>query len=235
MDIVHYLAMTAAEIGADPPLPSKIAWMACHFSPYSAGLSNCPRQLPPGSLLILNDFSPIHGHSPEVVADQLRSCVDTLNCSGVLLDFQRPGNAETAALAQYLSGVLPCPMAVSSLYAESLSCPVFLPPVPAQTPVPEYLAPWQGREIWLATALDAMTVTLTEKGASFAPLPRADSAPNDFRDENLHCRYRITLCEDSAEFLLYRAREDLATLLQEAGKYGVTTAVGLYQEWVEKA
>ena len=234
MDIVHYLAMTAAEIGADPPLPPKIAWMACHFSPYSAGLSNCPRQLPPGSLLILNDFSPIHGHSPEVVADQLRSCVDTLNCSGVLLDFQRPGNAETAALAQYLSGALPCPMAVSQPYAGSLSCPVFLPPVPVQTPAAEYLAPWQGQEIWLETALDAVKITLTEKGASFAPLSQAEASPNDFLDDVLHCRYRINLSQDRAEFLLYRTREDLSPLLQEAGKYGVTTAVGLYQEWREK-
>ncbi len=235
MDIMHYLAMTAAEIGADPPLPPKIAWMACHFSPYSAGLSNCPRQLPPGSLLILNDFSPIHGHSPEAVADRLRECVEAFGCSGVLLDFQRPGNAETAALAQYLAGSLPCPMAVSQPYAGSLTRPVFLPPVPVQTPVPEYLAPWQGREIWLETALDAVKITLTEKGASFAPLPRADSAPGGFRDETLHCRYRITLSDDSAEFLLYRAREDLSPLLQEAGKYGVTTAVGLYQEWAQKA
>ena len=234
MDIVHYLAMTAAEIGANPPLPPKIAWMACHFSPYSAGLSNCPRQLPPGSLLILNDFSPIHGHSPETAANQLRSWVEDFQCSGVLLDFQRPGNTETAALTEYLEGSLPCPVAVSHLYADSLSCPVFLPPVPVQTPVAEYLAPWQGREIWLETALDAVKITLTEKGASFAQLPRADSEKNDFRDEKLHCRYRISLSEDRAEFLLYRAKEDLASLLRDAGNHGVTTAVGLYQEWAGK-
>ena len=234
MDIVHYLAMTAAEIGANPPLPPKIAWMACHFSPYSAGLSNCPRQLPPGSLLILNDFSPIHGHSPETAANQLRSWVEDFQCSGVLLDFQRPGNTETAALTEYLEGSLPCPVAVSHLYADSLSCPVFLPPVPVQTPAAEYLSPWQGREIWLETALDAVKITLTEKGASFAPLPRADSEKNDFRDEKLHCRYRISLSEDRAEFLLYRVKEDLASLLGDAGKHGVTTAVGLYQEWAGK-
>lgn len=234
MDIVHYLAMTAAEIGANPPLPPKIAWMACHFSPYSAGLSNCPRQLPPGSLLILNDFSPIHGHSPETAANQLRSWVEDFQCSGVLLDFQRPGNTETAALTEYLVGSLPCPVAVSHLYADSLSCPVFLPPVPVQTPVAEYLAPWQGREIWLETALDAVKITLTEKGASFAPLPRADGEKNDFRGEKLHCRYRISLSEDRAEFLLYRAKEDLASLLRDAGNHGVTTAVGLYQEWAGK-
>lgn len=235
MDIVHYLAMTAAEIGANPRFLPNMAWMACHFSPYGQGLSNCPAKLPADSLLILNDFTPIHGHSPEAVAAQLMACVDSLKCKGVLLDFQRPGNSETAALAAYLAGSLPCPVAVSEPYAGSLTCPVFLPPVPVQTPAAEYLSPWQSREIWLETALDAVKITLTEKGASFAPLPWADSVPNDFRDETLHCRYRITCSQDRAEFLLYRAREDLAPLLQEAGKYGVTTAVGLYQEWAQKA
>lgn len=234
MDIVHYLAMTAAEIGADPPLPPKIAWMACHFSPYTQGLSNCPRQLPPGSMVILDDFSPIHGHSRSVIAGQLSACVDAFGCSGVLLDFQRPGSPQTAALAEYLAGSLSCPVAVSSLYAGDLTCPVFLPPVPVQIPVGEYLAPWQGREIWLETALDAVEITLTEKGASFTALSQADSGPNDFREEKLHCRYRIGIGEDSAAFLLYRAREDLPSLLREAGRYGVAAAVGLYQEWAEK-
>lgn len=160
--------------------------------------------------------------------------MDSLKCGGVLLDFQRPDSAETAALAEYLAGSLSCPMAVSQLYAGALACPVFLPPVPVQTPVGDYLAPWQGREIWLETALDAVKITLTEKGASFAPLPRADSAPGDFRDEKLHCRYRIRAGEDRAEFLLYRTREDLSPLLREAGGHGVTAAVGLYQEWAEK-
>ena len=234
MDIVHYLAMTAAEIGADPPFPPNIAWMACHFSSYSAGLSNCPRQLPPGSLLILDDSTPICGHSPRVVADQLRSLADTFRYGGVLLDFQRPGNGEAAILAAYLAESLPCPVAVSQPYAGSLSCPVFLPPVPVQTPAAEYLSPWQGREIWLETALDAVKITVTEKGASFAPLPRVDREDRDFRDETLHCRYRISLSEDRAEFLLYRVKEDLASLLSDAGKHGVTTAVGLYQEWAGK-
>ena len=48
------LAMTAAELGA-APLPSHPAWMACHFSPYSTGLTNLPPKLPQDSLLILND------------------------------------------------------------------------------------------------------------------------------------------------------------------------------------
>ena len=123
---------------------------------------------------------------------------------------------------------------MSQPYAGSLSCPVFLPPVPVQTPAAEYLSPWQGREIWLETALDAVKITVTEKGASFAPLPRVDREDRDFRDEPLHCRYRISLSEDRAEFLLYRVKEDLASLLGDAGKHGVTTAVGLYQEWAGK-
>lgn len=232
MDIAHYLAMTAAEIGADPPLPAKIAWMACHFSPSSTGLSNCPSRLPPGSLLILDDASPICGHSRTAVADRLLQCVDTLKCGGVLLDFQRPGSAETAALAQYLAENLSCPLAVSSLYAEVLSCPVFLPPAPVQIPVKDYLAPWQGRQIWLETALDGVRITLTKQGAAYVPLSWAEEKPGDFRDDTLLCRYRVGVRHNSAEFLLYRAREDLEDLLEEAQRHGVTAAVGLYQEWV---
>ena len=47
MAIRPFLAMTAAEIRGTETLPPKTAWMACHFSPYSTGLSNLPKDLPP--------------------------------------------------------------------------------------------------------------------------------------------------------------------------------------------
>ena len=52
MAIRPFLAMTAAEIQGTETLPPKTAWMACHFSPYSTGLSNLPKALPPGLSLI---------------------------------------------------------------------------------------------------------------------------------------------------------------------------------------
>ena len=51
MAIRPFLAMTAAEIRGTETLPPKTAWMACHFSPYSTGLSNLPKALPPGSMI----------------------------------------------------------------------------------------------------------------------------------------------------------------------------------------
>ena len=110
MAIRPFLAMTAAEIRGTETLPPKTAWMACHFSPYSTGLSNLPKALPPGSMVILDDITPIHGHDSETIAAQLRPRLDALKCSGVLLDFQRPGYEEAELLAGRLSEALPCPV-----------------------------------------------------------------------------------------------------------------------------
>ena len=111
MAIRPFLAMTAAEIRGTETLPPKTAWMACHFSPYSTGLSNLPKALPPGSMVILDDITPIHGHDSETIAAQLRPRLDALKCSGVLLDFQRPGYEEAELLARRLSEAPPAPWA----------------------------------------------------------------------------------------------------------------------------
>lgn len=230
MAIQRYLAMTAAEIAENSALPEKTGWMACQFSPWSAGLSNLPGSLPPGSLLILNDFTPIDGHDPSVVGAQLRHCVESLQCSGVLLDFQRPEVQETAELAAFLVSALPCPVAVSQGYAGELDCPVFLSPVPHHTTLGDHLAPWQGRELWLDTALDGEIITLTEKGTATTPLPPGPLPAHGHREPQLHCHYQIELSESQAGFTLWRTREDLEALLEEAEGLGVKTAVGLFQE-----
>lgn len=230
MAIHPFLAMTAAEIRTVSDFPPKIAWMACHFSPYCTGLSNLPRELPPGSLLILDDITPIHGHDPEEIGGQLTERVEKLECSGVLLDFQRPDCEETAALAKHLAGTLPCPVGVSEPYAGELDCPVFLPPAPPDVPLVEYIAPWSGREVWLEMALDGEVISLTEQGAETAPLPWGETFAGGFAQERLHCHYRIETDDNSARFTLWRTREDLEGLLEDAEKFGVTTAVGLYQE-----
>lgn len=230
MAILRYLAMTAAEIREKQDFSGNIAWMACHFSPYSTGLSNLPQVLSADSLLILNDYTPMQGHDPQVVAGQLRECVEALGCRGVLLDFQRPGEEQAAALAKRLTQALPCPVGVSEAYADGLDCPVFLSPVPPGTPAGEYLSPWLGREIWLELALDGEVIILTEKGTDTAPLPHAGALAGGFSEEMLHCHYHIEMVEDAAKFTLWRTRKDLEDLLMEAEKLGVTTAVGLYQE-----
>lgn len=229
MAIDRYLAMTAAEIGAAPALPPGLGYMACHFSPYTTGLSNLPASLPEGSLLILNDRTPIHGHDPERIAAQLTELIAQLKCHRVLLDLQRPGEAETIALVKKLANALPCPVGVSEPYAAGLNCPVFLPPVPPDTPVKAHLAPWEGREVWLEAALDSLYIHLTPDGASRSPAAGPLSGTSH-HDDTLHCHYHIHTAPDHAGFTLWRTPKDLEELLKEAEGLGVTVSVGLYQE-----
>ncbi len=231
MGMAHYLAITAAELRHAETLPGKTAWMGCHFSPYGLALSNLPRELPEGSLLILDDITPIRGHDPVLIGEQLAERLHALDCSGVLLDLQRPGFPESAALAKYLSEVLPCPVAISELYAPGNDAAVFLPPVPCHLPLDEYLAPWQGREVWLEESLEGQGLTLTEDGCRISSLPRIEAPPEGFFDEKLRCHYTVQARGTEAAFTLWRTRADLSSLLKEAEILGVTHSIGLYQEF----
>lgn len=230
MAIRQYLAMTAAEFREIGDFPYPAGWMSCLFSPYGTGLSNLPKSLPAGSLLILSDYTPMQGHDPELITRQLSHCIDTHGCSGLLLDFQRQGSDQLDVLSKTLVEALPCPVVVPEGYARDLDCPVFLPPVAPSVSLTEHLAPWQGREVWLELALDGEIITLTEAGAEVTPLPRFGTPEGGFSETSLHCHYHIETAQDKAVFTLWRTREDLAALLEEAEGFGVTTAVGLYQE-----
>ena len=227
MGIPHYLAMTAAEFSANMP-QKDTAWMACHFSPCSHGLSNLPEELPSGALLILDDSTPMECHNPETVKRQLGECVEKFQCAGVLLDFQRPNCDKARELAACLAEALPCPVAVSHLYAADLSCTVFLPPCPLHSSLERHLAPWTGRKLCLETALGVQTMLLTKDGCRIKigeEIPEAG-----FEDGTLHCHYKVEILEDAARFTLWRTREDLEHLLKEAETLGVACAVGLWQE-----
>ena len=231
MEIGPYLAMTGAEFAAAGQLPPKTAWMACHFSPYNTGLANLPPALPAGSLLILNDRVPLWGHDPARVAAQLKQAVDTMDCAGLLLDFQRPDHAEATTMAEFLVSALPCPVAVSEHYAAGLDCPVFLSPCPHHTHLKEHISPWAGREVWLDLAVDGSTITLTKDGCSMFSLPLGELPEGGFCDAPLHCHYRTETGDDFARFILWRTQEDMQALAREAEELGVKTLVGLWQEW----
>lgn len=228
MAIPLYLAMTAAEFRRNTALPKYPAWLSCLFSPYSTGLSNIPAQLPPGSLLILSDRTPVCGHDPELVKAQLEETVNKLRCRGVLLDLQRPECNEAVEIVKEVCG-LPCPVAVSQMYVQDVDRPVFLPPVPIDVCLEEYLAPWQGREIWLEMAMGGQIITVTENGTTAVTLPSYEDDAGTFHDEALHCHYEIQT-GDTLRFTLRRTREDISALLEESEKSGVKLAVGLYQE-----
>ena len=222
-----YLAQTSLEMAGNS-LPVHPAYMACHFSSGGPGLSNLPVSIPAGTMLVLDDSTPMADHDPELIGKQLSDTIRQHGCESLLLDFQRkdiPGQQELATL---LNDSLPCPVGVSEIYAERLSCPVFLPPVPPDQPLRDCLAPWQGREIWLEAALDGITLTLTEAGCSVEPL--YDFPEDGLTDEALSCHYTVETTEKSAIFRLWRTRQDLDTLLAAAETQGVTKAIGLWQE-----
>ena len=233
MALTLYLAMTAAELQNCCQIPEHIAWMACHFSPYSSGLSNVPVQLPAGSVLILNDRIPPQGHDPELVARQLQQAAEALAVGRVLLDFQRPGCPETAAIAKAAVAGCPCPVGVTVPYAQELDCPVFWTPQ-LRRPLSEQLENWPGREIWLEAALDCEVITITETDSvvSAAQLPK--SPPDSRLDSRLHCRYFTEPGDDRVQFTVWRDLEALHTLLAAAETQGITCAVGLYQQLAKK-
>ena len=233
MAITPYLAMTAAEYKKSSNIPPKMAWMACHFSPYAAALSNMPGHLPDDAILIVNDVTPMHRHDPIRIAEQLRRCIANLNIHAVLLDFQRPNQDSMHDLISRLLEALPCPVAVSALYAADHPCPVFLPPCPPHTTLQNYIAPWQSREIWLEAALEESEILLTETGTNFRDNIPSSYHEGGFEDHNLHCHYKIETTQSQAKFTLWRTREDLKNLLDQAQEMGIQKTIGLYQELKE--
>ena len=231
MEISRYLAMTKGEIAhfscPDGYYPG---WMACHFSPYGTGLSNFPRQLPLGSMLILNDRTPICGHDPVLIRQQLEAAVIAYGCNCVLLDFQRPMVPETADLCAILSTGLPCPVGISEIYAKEIPGPVFLSSIPADHPPRDHFTPWQGREIWLETAPEAVEITVTESGSKTQSLPLPPECASFF-DSTLYCRYCQEIREQEICFTLWRDLSALDALTQAVVAQGVTKTVGLFQDF----
>lgn len=230
MAIDVYLGLTEGEFRKISPLPRKSAWMACHFSANTAGISNVPRQLPEGCLLILDDSIPIQGHDPGRVREELALILEAHRCCALLLDFQRPGAEEMVGT---LCGELPCPVAVSALYGALTQGPVLLPPVPPFRLLEEHIKPWAGRELWLELSPEGCQVRLYEQGAQMEPW--WPEGPLPFRHSLLKCRYGTELRPGLAVFRGYRNAEDLEELLAEAEGFGVTTALGLWQEFPEYA
>ncbi len=224
-----YLALTPPELSTVKDYPQNLAYMACHFSPYSSGLINLPADLPIDSILILNDSTPAEGHDPKTVAFQLAEAAEKLQCHGVLLDFERPENPLAGQIAEAILHTLPCPVAVSEKYARTLPCAVFLSAPPPERTLSQWLSPWDGREIWLEAAISAVVMTLTQDGCCVLPtVYNADPLPH--RCEVLHCHYKTDILPQKVQFTLHRTPEDLKGLLEEAENLGVTLGVGLYQE-----
>ena len=225
-----YHAMTEAELQGERPLPERIAYMACHFSPYGTGLSNFPRTLPEGSLLMLNDRTPVSGHDPELVAGQLREAAERFQAEAVVLDFQRGVNGVCRRVAELCADSLPCPVAVTEDYAEFTEGPVVLAPPELWTALGEWCRPWEGREIWAEAVLQRARVTVTEAGSRYEELCWEEPPEGLRMDEALKVRYCIRQREDGLMAELYRGPEELKAWMEEAEKLGVSRFLGLYQQ-----
>lgn len=228
MAIDVYLAITAAEMEKKTQLPPKPAWMSCHFSPGTKGLSNCPRELPEGSVLILDDSQPIQGHDPVEVRAQLIQLLEKNGCSALVLDFQRPDGEDM--VLRLMEG-LPCPAIVSALYKDLSDGPLLIPPVPPHKKLSDHLAPWTGRRLWLELAAEGSQITLTEAGAQIRDW--SPEGTGTHHHPRLHCHYDIVLSPGEAVFHLQRRDEDLKELLQEGERLGITAALGLAREFPE--
>lgn len=229
MGLPLYLAMNAAEIAASTQLPP-MAWMSCHFSPCSHGLTNLPLWLPEGSLVILDDALPCQDHSADLMAEQLADIVSRFRCEGVILDFQQPDESEIPAMISALLQAVPCPVAVSDLYASHFPCPVFLRPGPLWEPLEEHLKAWQGREIWLDASLCRQQVVVTGSGPLPGPILAWDGITGGFYDETLQCHYRTEMTRDAVTFTFFDTPETMAKKLELAQTPGVSRAIGLWRE-----
>lgn len=224
-----FLAVTAREMEAF--CPKRTAYMACHFSAGGKGLSNLPQQLPEDSILLLDDSMPVQDHAPETVVSQLKELTCRFSIRAVLLDFQRLWADETDKMVTAILQNSPCPVAVSSVYAQKRNCPVLLPPPPVNKSLQSYLQPWLKRGVFLEIAPEAAQFAVTKEGCQTKSVPYAENLP--FFDSRLHCRYRVEVSPEKAVFTLCRTGDDLAYLSRQAYELGVLGTVGLYQELKE--
>ena len=221
-----YLAMTGAETASAPVLPGHWGYMACHFSPEGPGLSDLPEDLPPGTMVILNDRFPCRDHDPCRIAEEL----GRLDIGSVLLDFERKPAADAQKVANALFQALPCPVAAPPGFIEDPACAVFLPPCPLHAPLAEYLLPWQGRAIWLDVTLGQQTITVTHSGTVRSSPAPADNLTGGTFDDALLCQCLTEIGESEVTFTLFDTMDTLRRKLALAAELGVARAVGLYQE-----
>ena len=230
MALPLYLAVTGAEFSSMAEIPFPCAYMACHFSPYTNGLTNLPENLPDNGILILNDRMRCSGHSADLVVQQLQETLERFHCESILLDFQRSPDPESKAMVKTIVQSLSCPVAVTEAFAADFGCPVFLAPAPLHIPLAEYLEPWKGREIWLEAALCQEEIVVTPNGAQFSAHFPPDGLIGGFYDDKLCCCYRTKIEENTIRFILFDTKNSLQQKLSHAHSQGVRRSIGLWQE-----
>ena len=231
MDLPLYHAMTAAEFSFARKLPRHIAWMACHFSAYSTNLSNLPTEIPPGSMIIINDKMPPSGHDKFAIAEQLNRLADQYRVSSFLFDFERKETEETAEMIYYLTSSVNSPVVVTEVYAHASKGPVLISMPPPHISLKKQIANIQNRELWLELAMETEIAIIDSNGCHFQPYGGEVFPAMEFTDSTLHTKYRLQICNNHANYLLKREIAEVADIMKEAKSLGVTTFVGLYQQF----
>lgn len=225
-----YLATTAQEFTQFKDIPSTLCYLACHFSASGVGLSNFPVTLPAGSILCIDDSTPIANHKAKIITQQIEELIKAFNPCGILLDFQRPDNPNAPQIIESILDCATCDVAVSHIYAKEYSCPVFLPPLPFRMTVKEYLKPWAEREIWLEIGNDKEIAIVTENSFGAERVYNIPKSKMQFRDPSLLCHYCTLIKQDHIAIHFHRTAQDLQELQWKAKEHGVTKFLGLWQQ-----
>lgn len=225
-----YLATTAQEFTQYKDFPSTLCYLACHFSSSGTGLSNLPCTLPLGSIISIDDSTPIASHQTDVVIRQIATLVEKFHPCGILLDFQRPDNPYAADMIEAIIKHTSCTVAVSHIYAKDHNCPVFLPPLPFRLSVTEYLQPWKGRELWLEIGNDKEMAIITANSFGTERIHSIPTSSCNFREPSLLCHYSIHIKPDHIALYFHRTANDLEELQAQAKELGVTKFLGLWQQ-----
>ena len=230
MALSIYLALTPWEYQNCPSPPEHPAWMACHFSSYGNGLSNIPEDFSTGGILMVNDRIPPEDHEPLMIAQQLLQAAEHFSPKGIILDFQRPYQQKIRDIAESILSHLTCPVAVTEQYCQNWGGAVFLPPVPLGKKMEDYFRKWAGKDIWLEVTKTGEQLELTKDGCTRQPIDHLPGM-DVFQDDNLFCHYSMDVTDHKAVFSLWQTQEDIVRMLEKAEAFGVSTAVGLYQEF----
>ena len=209
MKTMLYLATTAQEL-AQFPHPGRIAYMACHFSPYGPGLTDLPDSLPDDAMVILNDRIPFLRHDCNLIASQLAS----LPCESILLDIENMNTEDAKELVNAIISAANVPVGVSAKYAWDHPCAVFLPACEADQNPFASSKNWSGREIWLDLSPGCVYCRVTAQGCNRTKEPFPPRA-GMHHDRKLFCHYSIELRDAEAIFYLHREWDDACGIVEE--------------------
>ncbi len=235
MSIPMFLALTAEEFSQNPSLPCRPAWMSVHFSSKGPGLSNLPPQLPPGSMIILDDHIPWKDHSIESICKDLTEALLRAGVYGLLLDFERQPTEETTLLARAVTECckeLGVTLGAPANYIFDEDTALFVSPLPCNIPAESLKSQ---RKLWLDISPVCHCIKMSKDKAWESPAtypPRSKTEKHEIHwDDTLLCSYFTESDDDTLKITLFRDTEDAWRLLKRLDPARVQLALGLWRDF----